>query len=149
MRSVVTFTKNSARQDGGAIRAGPGSVAFFGNSKVTFTRNHAMNGGAIMILMDWWTTDILFTECATVIFNNNSAINQGGALSSVSNGIDINFTDNSTMTFLNNTAEEGGAVHFDHEIVFQGNTNVIFVDNKATHGGLYILLLVSHFQNML
>ena len=57
------------------------------------------------------------------------------------------------MTFSNNTAEHGGAVYFEgdrQKVIFQKNTNVTSIYNKAIEGGaLYLLSLVSYLQELL
>ena len=82
---------------------------------------------------------ILFSGHTTVIFTNNSVTNEGlgGALAvyvhprGLPRAI-VSFTGRSIVVFSNNT---GGALQCReeelHELMFQGNANVTFTNNRA------------------
>ncbi|XP_065909024.1 probable outer membrane protein pmp6 [Dysidea avara] len=133
--STVSFTKN-AGQYGGSVFTDQCNIIFNGYSTVTFSRNYAMNGG--VITMRSTMQPISFKEHCTVLFNNNRATDQGGALFSLLGSAgSVEFTGNSSVMFYNNRAETGGAVSAN--TVYQGNANVTFVHNRARYGGaIYI-----------
>ena len=83
---------------------------------------------------------ILFNGHTTVIFTNNSVTNEGsgGALAiyvyprGLPCAAIVSFTGRSIVVFSNNT---GGALQCReeelHELMFQGNANVTFTNNRA------------------
>jgi len=175
--STVLFTENSARY-GGAVFVHIGvytqynylqtdsssKITFHGHSNVKFSSNYARErGGAITCFFDAKfdspsVTLILFSDHSTVIFSSNSVAGEelegsGGALAMTlmrGKGLSIivSFTESSNVEFSNNTAQQGGALFCEgnllHELVFQGNTNVTFTNNRANEGGALYIFSPSH-----
>ena len=130
------FLCNSANR-GGAIYAIDG-LWFFGNSY--FIANRAFWGGAIHI-EGFFDDTLILTENA--LFSENNAL-YGGAIAS--NGIVHNIS--GKISFINNTAEEGGAlllINYNKDTIFKG---VEFVNNTAHSkgGGILIRIEGSIFQ---
>ena len=153
--STVTFS-NSNAENGGAVCTC--TITFQGNSTVTFSNNNATIGGAIMLTIQiyndkdfryYGTSSVIsFTENCTVKFINNSATDKGGALWTANYYHEpillnvVNLSGNSTVIFSNNTAKQGGAVHFEgdyEQVIFQSSTNVMFIHNEAVEGGAVYL----------
>ncbi len=103
------------------IRSTDGNI-FFGDNK-------AMNGGALYFV-DGAGTSTISADNGSVIFHNNTAVTEGGAIRSGKNTtIDINAQND--IIFSDNTALVGGAIFAygdlkltstDGSIVFDGNT---------------------------
>ena len=118
------FLCNSANR-GGAIYAIDG-LRFFGNSY--FVANRAFWGGAIHI-EGFFDDTLILTENA--LFSENNAL-YGGAIAS--NGIVHNIS--GKISFINNTAEEGGAlllINYKSRVTISGRTNIS--NNTGTQGG--------------
>ncbi|XP_065895376.1 outer membrane protein A-like isoform X2 [Dysidea avara] len=140
--SMVTFTNNTGMDRGGALYCTHNChMSFNGNSTLTFNNNSAMNGGAMMSYVD---SSISFDDSSTVMFNGNVATDRGGA---VYGGGAIDpyfggncytiFLGNSTVSFHNNKARYGGAIHSDltSNVSFNHNVTITFINNTATSGG--------------
>ena len=151
---TVQFFANSADQ-GGAINAN-GNVTIADNAHVKFQGNHAKTyGGAISSILH-------ITIAGTVQFINNSAYDDGGAISTydgvtiVSNGHLVFQGNHATniggaiMTtkrtaiagsaeFINNSANYGGAIASGGNVTIDNNSQVDFVGNRANNTGGAIL----------
>ena len=79
----------------------------------------------------------------TVIFSNNSVTSEGagGALAMDESGsfVTVSFTGKSTEIFSNNATQISGALSLTegslHDLIFQGDKDVTFLNNKAKKGG--------------
>jgi predicted outer membrane repeat protein len=165
--SNVVFSGNETNSYGGAIFSGNYSDALnfvesddlwvgFMDSKVSFTNNSALSGGAIAAARQ---TKMAFVN-TPVSFIGNTASRDGGAIA-VSADKQLNFNekpvtkltfDNSPAVFNANTADNGGAIvvrsynasdsllDLTAEIIFS-RTKVDFVNNTAisTGGAIYVL----------
>ena len=132
--SKVIFSSNTAVH-GGAMYFGTYSqISFDGNTKVTYKRNVArISGGAIHTIK---YCSITFYGFSKVIFSVNEA-EFGGAVISVTYS-QIIFDGNTTVIYDGNDANQrGGAVYSDlnSSITFDGNSKVTFSDNEAQNGG--------------
>ena len=148
----VQFINNSANQ-GGSIDSNV-NVSIANNAQVVFQGNHAKaSGGAIFSLQH-------VTISGSVQFINNSA-NQGGAIDSdvnvtiiISNNAQVVFQGNrakvsggaifslqhvsvtGSAQFINNNADQGGAIASDVNVTVANNVQVVFQGNHAnTLGG--------------
>ena len=150
---TVQFTNNSAHAGGAIVSAGTVSIA--DNAQVLFQYNHAdTDGGAIY-------SDYHVSIASAVQFINNHA-NQGGAISSEntvsisnqalviiqgnhadSNGGGIHSNQRVTLAgtvyFINNGANQGGAIDSNDDVTITADAEVIFSGNNAdTSGGAII-----------
>ena len=130
--SRVTFTNNEA-VNGGAMYVGYNiNIRSRENSTITFQNNNAHIGGAIYS----YTSNITIQENSSAMFNNNVALQDGGVMFSYTS-TNISFTENSTATFTHNKAVQGGVIYirFNSIVEFQGNCTVSFTENKAIEYG--------------
>ena len=83
-------------------------------------------------------TNAMFEENSTIVFNNNFADNNGGAICFSKLSV-ITFVEGSksNITFQNNKAANGGAIYCDGNStsIFGENSTVLFSNNEATQGG--------------
>ena len=156
-RSHVTFTGNANvtfdsnvisdnytityRYCGGTIYLNNHSnISFEGNSTTVFTNNTADYGGAI----NFGNSFITFKGSSAAVFDNNTAGRNGGAIScKYANGYyytfyslhcNVFFEENSTTTFSNNIAQDGGAIYIPRSIgklSFDNFSTTIFSHNIA------------------
>jgi len=83
--SIITLYHNIAGQNGGAMYCNDYSdLTLEGNVLVTFTNNTAEDGGAISIVQ----SNLTFRINSSTMFDNNSALREGGALC-LSNGFNV------------------------------------------------------------
>ena len=162
--SLVTFKDNSANKNGGSINSQSNSVIMFNNnSMMTFLNNKAVNGGAVYssfysntlfceytnvlfvsnVASDagaMWSSHYSNVSCdgkSTVRFTGNYARANGGACRFYDNS-HVTFTKYSQVIFnVNNAGNAGGAVSADTHcnVLFDGNSNVMFTHNRARLGG--------------
>ena len=133
----ITFNNNSVGLGGGAIRANQITLAV---NDLIFTNNSAKTGGAIMSS----ASKVLNITGNNILFDNNTAIKWGGAISSYN----VCYIKGENITFVNNlvSGEDsynpgyGGAISSNnptgtsntHKIILDG---VTFTNNTAAHGG--------------
>ena len=119
----VEFTNNAA-DSGGAVAILDGSMTIANNAQVVFQANHAKTlGGAIASLQH-------VTIVGSVQFINNSA-NQGGAIDS---NVNVTIADRAQVVFEGNRAKTyGGAIFSIHHVTIAGS--VQFINNSANQGG--------------
>ena len=125
------------------------SVVSVVNAAVEFTGNSSFsnNSGTALYLLNSRATFVpnSFTE----YFNNTSSGNGGAIFVSDDSMIEAN--DDSTLSFINNTAVIGGAIYTlqstDRGVCFirKSNTNIIFNNNNAC-SGLGHDIFISNFQ---
>ena len=132
-RSITTFNSNGAEY-GGAIAWHRSTTALFsGESTVTFDHNTGRDGGAV-----YYTTNsaISFNESSTVKFYNNEATVYGGAVVNKDNS-HVMFYGNSYVSFIDNTAECGGAIHSHNNsrVSFDDVSTTTFTQNAAYRNG--------------
>ena len=113
------------------------NVTFKENCVVKFMNNVAnQNGGAIYYVN---STNAIFEQHATVILDESFAGNNGDAIC-LSKFSTIIFDKNSrsNVTFSNNKADQGGAIHSDDNSrsKFDGHSTVLFTKNQASLGGV-------------
>ena len=147
--SMVSFNNNEAYNDGGAVyisHYANSFITFAGDSKVAFNNNSATNGGAVYSFCSCTKTKhiLRFTGSSTITFNGDNANNKGGALcvdsidpNPIEGCYPIEFDNLSTVTFINNTAFNGGAIYVGYNINIksQDNSSLLFRDNLANIGG--------------
>ena len=138
---TVMFNHNRATQGGAVYCSYNSSLTFSKNAMVTFTNNTASFGAALNLFIHSFVT---FQGCAnsTVIFDNNKATQNGGAmyLQKVSN---VTFEEAPIVEFYNNEATLGGAINCNSNsnITSKGNPSIIFSQNSAKLGGaIYIVM---------
>lgn len=137
---AVLFDANTARGNGGAIRA-RGDLQLNGNQSLTFSGNMATaknsldfgRGGAV-----YTRYNLSITGNAEVTFSGNTAGVVGGALyvnTYYSSNL-FDFSGNGTVVFSENTAEEnGGAIHLNNSASFANNTSMQWAGNTAGKNG--------------
>ena len=125
LAGTVEFTNNTADSGGAVLMAG-GNMTIANNAQVVFQRNHAKQlGGAIFSLHH-------VTIAGSVQFINNSA-NQGGAIISGHPG-NVTIADNAQVVFQGNCAKtSGGATVSSQHVTIAGS--VQFMNNSANQGG--------------
>ena len=130
--SILLFDGNEATQSGGAgyLHYNCASVVQE-NVVVTFDNNRALYGGALCIRNK---TESLFKGNSAAIFYNNIATVGGGAVQ-VLNDSSITINDHTTVKFISNNAQYGGAVFLDvTAVIFYNNNNeacINFTSNIA------------------
>jgi len=106
------------------------------NSTIKLVHNRALDGGAIQ---PGEYSSITFCQHSVIWFYNNTATQQGGAIKVARN---ITFTGSSNISFINNEARQGAAIHFarNAQLLSSGSCFVIFQSNSATYqaGALYL-----------
>ena len=129
--SKVIFDTNQAVQ-GGGFRCVQSRVTLNGTTTVRFTNNVATRyGGAISTKQ----CNLVAEGNSKLTFANNSAL-EGGAMNAFAHDSTTTFDQHSSIKFINNTANVGGAVYMSwHYFVLAGNSNVSFDTNKARNGG--------------
>ena len=113
-----TFVDNHAEQNGGAIDGGVDAV--FEIQRTNFTRNSALQGGAIDIDHHVY---LRTTDCT---FIDNHVEQAGGA---IDGGVDAVFEIQRT-NFTRNSALQGGAIDIDHHVYLR-TTDCTFIDNHV------------------
>ena len=152
-KSDVNFINIAATDSGGAIYR---IYCCGADSVVTFIDNSARSSGAIPVYSD----NSAVRSCK-IIFNNNKASENGGALYitdhstvTVAEHSKVNYSNNegtqyggannsnitlegqAMVIFTNNTSQYGGALSIlQSTLTFHGNTSVNFTRNKAENGG--------------
>ena len=137
--SQLILTNNYATQGGTIYSSINSSIVFTENILVTFDSNMAISGGALTV-----NAESHITFCGSfksmVKFNNNKAVQYGGAIYVVKNSA-IVLNDNTTTKFSNNEATLGGAVNVqdNSSIIATGNSTAKFNGNRANIGGAMYL----------
>ena len=133
--SYSNFTKNNAAENAGAIRwSGVNGKVFNSN----FTKNSAENAGAIF----WdYTDDNEVGIILSCLFLNNSADDTAGAVRLECNNPTIN-----NSTFINNSANSGGAIYSWVYGKFTLTNNSYFINNRAHSNGGAILVSESECE---
>ena len=143
-QSMVTFNKNKAVTDGGAMNIlHDSNIIFCGRSIVSFFRNKARIGGAIGTnsLYSYASRHPLMSsgENSKVRFNENSAF--GEAVYTAS----ITFHESSRVTYTSNIAEYHGGAIFAQSIKVLGSSIVKFIKNHAAGGGAIRIMSILFF----
>ena len=119
----VVFQCNGAKAFGGAI-ASVQHVTIAGS--VQFINNSASQGGAIDS-----GGNVTIADNAQVVFHGNYAKTSGGAITSSQH-----VTTAGSVQFINNSANQGGAIASDVDVTIADNAQVVFQGNFAnTFGG--------------
>ena len=114
----VVFHGNHAKAFGGAI-ASHQHVTIAGS--VQFTNNSADNGGAIVS-----DGSVIIADNAQVLFQGNHAKTTGGAITSLQHVIIAG-----SVQFINNSADQGGAIDSDGNVTIAENAQVGFQGNRV------------------
>ncbi|SPN73659.1 Polymorphic membrane protein F,chlamydial polymorphic outer membrane protein repeat,Autotransporter beta-domain [Chlamydia serpentis] len=147
----ITFSNNTAKSEattaattgnkdscGGAI--GATSVTLSNNPSLTFLGNYAETGGGIGCINGSGgspVNKISLTGNNFVLFQNNSALNYGGALY----GTTIEISDTNASFVNNMSLNRGGAIY--GATIKLPNTTASFVDNTSQNDGSAICCSVS------
>ncbi len=143
----IYFKANKSGAGGGAIY---GTVEFLHNKDVYFHENETGTNGGGILLGDKYGNNgkLLMEENETIEFNNNKAINSGGAIYGRNF---ITLSGNGRITFSGNQATSaGGAIHAE-VLSITGNDEVNFVgntlhspDGSAYGGAIYSSSVMLH-----
>jgi len=133
----VTFLKNRAADDGGAIRVSGMGHLCLGNH-VTLGGNEAHRGGGISVRSA--TDDLTNIMTGRILFQNNNAGGDGGAISIYGEG---NLSFGTSVVFKDNEAAgDGGAMALQTSdgypngiITVTINSKVVLENNRAGHNG--------------
>ena len=130
---TVTFIENTAKDGHGGAICGyiNGTITLSNNGTVTFSENSSSScGGAI------YGGSITLNNNGSVLFYGNltsgSYSAEGGAIGGAS---DITLTNNSSVTFCDNSAYSGGAIDGNADITLTNNSSMIFSENSALSAG--------------
>ena len=154
----VTFSKNEARSQGGAIALDrkrdvttENSLVFKGNDSVTFSGNHTNNqlaglGGAVYNILG----NMELSHNGEVTFSSNTAratyMSQGGAIYFTANGgsgLTLNLSYNDSLSFIDNLSQSGNFNATDGNahggailasgtaVILNSNGSLLFKGNKA------------------
>ena len=121
------FSNNNIVGNGGAVSVVDCSATI---ERSSFTSNSAVNGGAIFFERQR-SPGLLVVNLNNVKFTLNRASDAGGAIATT--GGPITFT-GKRLTFDENQARHGGAIHLDGRVSFGGDA-VLFSKNTALEGG--------------
>ena len=126
----VEFTRNKAKQVGGAVYIVHSTMIFEGNS-TTVTLN-GNNGVAMSINKNY---NITFAGTSKIEFIDNSAEHVGAGMAV--NNSTVTFKEDATVTFNGNRAFAGGAITFKSNcfVVIDKNSNLMFNNNRAKYFG--------------
>ena len=138
-RSKVIFNSNIARYCG-VLTSDSSSIIFNDNTDVIFDFNTvsytSTDTAAAAAICTFQKTDIMFSGYSLVKFRNNSA---GGGGATVFSNSNVIIEEYSTVTFNNNIAQYSFGAAFtccsSSEVTFRGNSNISFVNNKASQDG--------------
>ena len=135
--SLTRFINNRAVIGGAAVFS-DSNVIMESHATVTVNNNVAeyLYGGAFVCLKN---SAIIFKDNSYTVFHSNKASQSAGAI----HNCNITFKDNSVAEFIENSAVgSGGAIvgGLHSEIIFKGNTTVNFVNNTADNGGVFHII---------
>lgn len=119
----------SRDQRGGGLIGSLGGADKVALTDVTFKNGTATHGGAVQLNVG---TDL---EAKGVVFENNTARIDGGAIYTFGSQIDIGHSDNRPSSIVNNQAQEQGGIVFDvsgESIIHFHDTELL--DNSAPQG---------------
>ena len=122
----VVFQGNRANTVGGAVFCLDATIA----GSVQFINNSAYQGGALDS-----NGDVTLPDSAHVIFQDNYAKQRGGAIASLQH-----VTIAGSVQFINNSANEGGAIDVDRNMTIVDNAQVAFQGNSADRAGGAIMI---------
>ena len=110
------------------------------NGSILLKGNVADESGGVFITNN---SNVVFHN-SDMIFSNNKALYNGGALHIQSNS-NVTFEGNLKATVINNRALRGGFIYINSSnFVFGGNSSVVIDNNKADYGGaIYIKKIAS------
>ena len=132
----MLFKRNVAKK-GGSIFINNHAKVTFHRLYAKFINNKALYGGTLCLAK---CSNSVFDGMSIVTINNNTAINNGGAVF-IEDNSDITFEGNSKITISNNQADFGGAIcaSINSNLKSESNSSVIINNNNATDGGaIYI-----------
>ena len=142
MNSTMVLRENRALQNGGAFHIENEShIKFMQFVKVEFIKNNAEKGGAIFIKV----SKISYENCSSVMFKNNTASQDGGAIY-ITDQSHVTFMEGSNVMFSHNRARNYGGAMFskmgNSTITLGNSTNATFLNNIAgtTNNSVYISL---------
>ncbi|XP_065896048.1 probable outer membrane protein pmp20 [Dysidea avara] len=133
--SLVEFSSNIA-ETGGAVSLNSQSGAIFqDNCNVTFSNNKCKLTGGALFLNSQITLNI--SGASLINFHNNEAKTGGGAIYSYDN-CNITISNKSEVFLSGNrVGEYGGGIHCEgqSDITLEGNVSIQFINNSAQQGG--------------
>ena len=145
-KSTIVFFNNSANVGAAIFSFHKSSITFKNRSKVMFDSNAAQYCG---ILTSTLFSNIVFNDNTEVIFNYNTIMlctsiddESSAAAICTSQRTNVMFSGHSLVTFINNTAEQGGAVVFSNSnVTIKEYSTVTFKNNIAvdySNGGAFV-----------
>ena len=137
--SNVTFLHNFAYRGGAIFLTRNSNIIFDHNSTVKFTKNTALIG----TIYAEASSNVIFTGCCKVTFNNNLA-NFGAAIYSF-NKSHITFMGSSNVTFNKNRERTISSISYSL-VCFKGNSSAMFYKNSLAIS-LYDKCTVSFEEN--
>ena len=147
---IILFEENSSTifNDNIAVNGGAiylqSNITFKGYSITVFSNNTATdNGGAVISVLDNSNINfdnyIYFDDSSYTVFSSNNATN-GGAIHASNGNTNINFKENSSAVFSNNSAGHDGGALNTGSISFDDNCSAVFSNNIANDGGAILIL---------
>ena len=143
--STIVFSNNIANVGAAILSFYKSSITFKGRSKVMLNNNLAQYCG---ILTSSIFSKLIFNDNTEIIFNHNavscrsiSSYESSAGVICASQRINIMFSGHSLVTFINNTAEKGGAITFsDSFVTVEEYSTVTFHNNIAeySNGGAFV-----------
>ena len=128
----ITFHKNTAVYGGAIVADKQSGIAATGNAKTSFLNNAATHGGALYFLN---MCKIIFRQSSTSSFNNNRAILHGGSIFTKESSYII-FMEESKATFDNNGGKTGGTLYAESALItFNNNCLVRFNNRRSSENG--------------
>ena len=145
--STVVFSNNSANFGTAIFSLYKSSITFKDRSQVMFNNNVAQYCGIVTSTL---FSNIVFNDNTEVTFNYNTIMlstsisndESSAAAICTSQKTNIIFSGHSLVTFINNTAEQGGAVAFSNSnVTIEEYSTVAFKNNIAvdySNGGAFV-----------
>ena len=141
----TTFNDNLADFGAAIYSIDNSSIVFKDKSTVLFN-NHTVHYCGVLTFASF--SDVTFADYTSVTFSANAVSHSirnnyessAGAICTLQN-CNITFTNNSSVTFINNRADRGGAVLIDKgNVIIEEYSTVIFYNNFAWYssGGAYV-----------
>ena len=131
--STTLFNNNTAYNGGVIYSSDYGSISFEGNSNTIFSNNYAAYEGGAIYYKNFGS--ISFKGNACTIFSNNTAGYNAGAIALFEH-VNMFFGGNSVTIFIDNKSIAGGAIFSNNgTVAIKGNSSVTFNSNTAQNGG--------------
>ena len=134
--TMITFNKNKAVLNGGALYSYNCNITMMQSSEINFTKNVAENGGAIFTS----ASTLLVSEYSNVTFYKNIAEQDGGAIY-FNELVSAKFINSSTVTLIFNIADNhGGAIYnkITQNTKYFNVSGINFSNNTANIAGNFL-----------